>query len=202
MTELPEMHEQSLGTALGNLKSVLIADESVEAIAVQRRLFALTHRRLLIAATSGRLICITRGLVGGFSVMGLRWQDLEGVTLRVGIIAADLKVQVGSGADLAIEGKTGSQRLEFAGLRKDSAQAVYRICQAQDQAWREKRRIRELEEMRARAGGIQVSTGAQPTPDPGSDAVARLKQAKALLDARLISDSEYEAIKAKVVSPF
>jgi hypothetical protein len=138
--------------------------------------------------------------VGGFSVMGLRWQDLEGVTLRVGILAADLKIQVGSGADLAIEGKSGSRRLEFTGLRKDEAQAVYRICQAQDQAWREKRRIRELEEMRARAGGIQVSTGLSPLPEVGADAVAKLKQAKALLDARLISDSEYEAIKAKVVS--
>jgi hypothetical protein len=200
MNELPEMHEAGLAAALENLKSVLIADESLEVIAVQRRLFSLTHRRLLIAATSGRLICITRGLVGGFSVVGLRWQDLEGVTLRVGILAADLRIQVGSGADLAIEGKSGSHRLEFTGLRKHSAQAVYRVCQAQDQAWREKRRIRELEEMRARAGGIQVSTGSPAVSDAGSDPVARLRQAKALLDAKLISDSEYEAIKAKVVS--
>jgi len=35
----------------------------------------------------------------------------------------------------------------------------------------------------------------------GADAVARLQQAKALLEARLISDSEYESIKAKIVSP-
>ena len=87
------------------------------------------------------------------------------------------------------------------GLRKEQAQAVYRICQAQDQAWREKRRVRELEELRARSGGIQVSSGrlGQRRP-PATDAVRRLQEAKQLLDAKLITDAEYEAIKAKIVS--
>ena len=79
---------------------------------------------------------------------------------------------------------------------------MYRICQAQDQSWREKRRVRELEELRARSGGIQVSSG--PTSSaaaPGSsDAVRRLQDAKQMLDAKLITDAEYEAIKAKIVS--
>jgi hypothetical protein len=34
----------------------------------------------------------------------------------------------------------------------------------------------------------------------GDDAVHRLQEAKRLLDARLITDAEYEAIKAKIVS--
>jgi hypothetical protein len=168
-------------------------------VAVQRRVYALRHRRQLLAATSGRLICIERGLLGGYQVIDRRWQDLEGVHLKVGVLAADLSVQVGSSTDLAVEGSGGAQRLEFTGLRKDGAQAVYRICQAQDQAWREKRRVRELEELRARSGGMQLST-ASPQ-GAGADAVARLQQAKALLEARLISDSEYESIKAKIVSP-
>jgi hypothetical protein len=33
-----------------------------------------------------------------------------------------------------------------------------------------------------------------------SDAVRRLQEAKQLLDACLITDSEYEAIKAKIIS--
>jgi hypothetical protein len=89
-------------------------------------------------------------------------------------------------------------------LRKDQAQAVYRICQAQDQAWREKRRVRELEELRARSGGIQVSSGGGGYPPAGtagqSDSVRRLQEAKKMLDDRLITDAEYEAIKAKIVS--
>ena len=189
---------------LADLRSVLIAGESVEAWAIQRRVFALSHRRVLIAATSGRLIVISRPLLGGFNLASVRWQDLEEVTLRVGIFGADLGIRAGKATDLASLGAQGAQRVEFVGLRKDQAQAVYRICQAQDQAWREKRRVRELEELRARSGGIQVMAGAPLGGTPaaaGDDAVRRLQEAKRLLDARLITDAEYEAIKAKIVSP-
>jgi len=195
--------EPGLQKPLDYLRSILIPNETLEAWAVQHRLFALTHRRVLVAATSGRLILLNRHLIGGFDVTDMRWQDLEEVTLRVGIFAADLAVRAGKASDLASQGASGSRRLDFTGLRKDQAQAVYRICQAQDQAWREKRRVRELEELRARAGGIQVSSGPIPAGvagGVGSDAVRRLQEAKQMLEAKLITDAEYEAIKAKIFS--
>jgi len=201
MNDAPATNEAGLERPLAQLRTVLIPGETVEAWAVQMRPFALTHRRLLIAATSGRLIVLTRKLLGGFDVTTIRWQDLEEVTLRVGMLSADLAVRAGKATDLASLGAPGSQRVEFRGLRRGEAQAVYRICQSQDQAWREKRRVRELEELRARSGGIQVSPG---TLGGGaateSDAVRRLQEAKQLLEARLISDAEYEAIKAKIIS--
>ena len=203
MNDSFEPIEPSLQRPLEYLRSVLIPTETLEAWAVQHRLFALSHRRVLVAATSGRLIMITRHLISGFDVSDIRWQDLEEVTLRVGIFAADLAIRAGKASDLASQGSSGSRRLDFAGLRKTQAQAVYRICQAQDQAWREKRRVRELEELRARSGGIQVSSGSMPLAagaGGGSDAVRRLQDAKQMLDARLITDAEYEAIKAKIVS--
>jgi hypothetical protein len=195
--------EPGVQPALDSLKSVLIPGEALEAWAIQRRLFALSHRRVLIAATSGRLISIARGLIGGFSVTDIRWQDLEDVDLKVGIIAADITIRVGKSTDLASGGAASSQTLLFTGLRKDQAQAVYRICQAQDQAWREKRRIRELEELRARSGGVhftQPSSASLSDAAGSSDAVRRLQEAKKLLDAKLITDAEYEAIKAKIVA--
>jgi hypothetical protein len=189
--------------ALDHLRSVLIPSETLEAWAIQRRIYALSHRRVLLAATSGRLILLTRKLLGGFDVSNIRWQDLEEVTLRVGMLGADLLVRAGRASDFASQSGPGS-RVEFKGLRKEQAQAVYRICQAQDQAWREKRRVRELEELRARAGGIQVTSGAGAySPGAGSgtpDAVRRLQEAKQMLDGKLITDAEYEAIKAKIVS--
>jgi hypothetical protein len=201
MSDTPAMDEAGLGQPLAQLRSVLIPGETVEAYAIQMRLFALLHRRLLVAATSGRLIVLTRKLLGGFDVTTIRWQDLEEVTLRVGMLSADLAVRAGKATDLASLGASGSQQVQFSGLRRDQAQAVYRICQGQDQAWREKRRVRELEELRARSGGIQVG-GAPLAPAAAgeSDAVRRLKEAKEMLDARLITDSEYEAIKAKIIS--
>src|SRR6202035_842249 len=201
MSEARGAAETDVSGPLAQLQSVLIAGETLEAWVIQRRVYALTHRRVLIAATSGRLIVLARRLLGGFEVTSVRWQDLEEVTLRVGMLAAELSVRAGKATDLASMGAAGAQRVEFQGLRKEQAQAVYRICQAQDQAWREKRRVRELEELRARSGGIQMMSG--PAPATGSaagDAVGRLQEAKKLLDARLITDAEYEAIKAKIVS--
>lgn len=194
--------DPGLEKPLEHLRSVLIPSETLEAWAVQRRIFALTHRRLLLAATSGRLILLTRKLLGGFDVSDIRWQDLEEVTLRVGMLGADLLVRSGRATDFASQGNTASLRFEFKGLCKDQAQAVYRICQAQDQAWREKRRIRELEELRARSGGIQMGSASGGYTPPGGqpDAVRRLAEAKQMLDQKLITDSEYEAIKAKIVS--
>jgi len=201
MNEVSSTDEAGLERPLAQLRTVLIPGETVEAWAVQMRPFALTHRRLLIAATSGRLIVLTRKLLGGFDVTTIRWQDLEEVTLRVGMLSADLAVRAGKATDLASLGAPGSQRVEFRGLRRGEAQAVYRICQSQDQAWREKRRVRELEELRARSGGIQVSPGTLAGgAATESDAVRRLQEAKQLLEARLISDAEYEAIKAKIIS--
>jgi hypothetical protein len=191
--------------ALDHLRSVLIPSETLEAWAIQRRIYALSHRRLLLAATSGRLILLTRKLLGGFDVSDMRWQDLEEVTLHVGMLGADLLIRAGRATDFASQGSQGSQRLAFQGLRKEQAQAVYRICQAQDQAWREKRRVRELEELRARSGGIQVTSGAGGYAPGGAgqqpDVVRRLQEAKQMLDGKLITDAEYEAIKAKIVSP-
>jgi hypothetical protein len=195
--------EPGLAKPLEHLRSILIPSETLEAWAIQRRIFALSHRRLLLAATSGRLILLTRKLFGGFDVSTIRWQDLEEVTLRVGMLGADLVVRAGRATDFASQGGQGAQRIEFQGLRKDQAQAVYRICQAQDQAWREKRRVRELEELRARSGGIQVTPGVgnyTPAGAGQSDAVRRLQEAKQMLDGKLITDAEYEAIKAKIVS--
>jgi hypothetical protein len=98
----------------------------------------------------------------------------------------------------------------FEGLHKDQAQAMYRICQQHDQVWREKRRVRELEELRAKSGGVQISGQAGYSSQPaysGADAAGaeseparRLRQAREMLEAKLISDSEFESIKAKIVS--
>jgi hypothetical protein len=201
MSDATVINEADLAKPLAQLRSVLIAGETLEAFAVQRRIFALTHRRLLIAATSGRLVVLTRKLLGGFDVTTIRWQDLEEVTLHVGVFSADLALRAGRATDLASLGTHSAQGATFTGLRKDQGQAVYRICQTQDQAWREKRRVRELEELRARSGGIQVTSGAvMGASGTDADAVRRLQEAKQLLDAKLITDAEYEAIKAKIVS--
>jgi hypothetical protein len=192
-----------LNKALDHLNSVLVAGETIEAWAIQRRLFALTNRRILIAATSGRFIKIKRGLLGGFDMTDFRWQDLGDAKIKVGIFGADIFMKTFGSSDLATsEGL--NQVLVLPGFRKEQAEKLYRFAQAQDQSWREKRRVRELEELRAKSGGVTIGSnqGGQQTGNTAMDASAKLQQAKEMLDKKLITDSEYEALKAKIISGF
>jgi hypothetical protein len=204
-----------LGAALATLQGLLTSGETLEAWAAQQRLYALTHRRALIAATSGRFISLKRRLFGGYDSADIRWQDLKETRISAGIIAADLVVIAQSSSDLNI-GAEVNRVWSFEGLHKDQAQAMYRICQQHDQVWREKRRVRELEELRAKSGGVQISGQPGYGNDAGaanagaanagaanaaeSEPTRRLRQAREMLDAKLISDSEFETIKAKIVS--
>src|SRR5258707_6459451 len=56
LTKPPSTEHPRVEQALERLRSILIAGETIEAWAVQRRLFAFTQRRVVIAATTGRLI--------------------------------------------------------------------------------------------------------------------------------------------------
>jgi hypothetical protein len=192
---------------LVTLQGLLTAGETLEAWAVQHRLFALAHRRACIAATSGRFIFFTRRLLGGYDSADIRWQDLKETRIRAGILAADLTLVAQSSSDLNIASEA-NHVWTFEGFPKDQAQTIYRICQQHDQVWREKRRVRELEELRAKSGGVQfgnVAGGATPesaAPGAESEPARRLRQAREMLEAKLISDAEYESIKAKIISSF
>jgi hypothetical protein len=191
-----------LSAALATLQGLLTSGETLEAWAAQRRLYALRHRRVVIAATSGRFISLERRLFGGYESADIRWQDLKETRISAGIIAADLTLVAQASSDLNI-GSEVNRVWTFTGLQKDQAQAMYRICQQHDQVWREKRRVRELEELRAKSGGVQISgQAAYGGTDGGaeSEPVRRLRQAREMLEAKLISDSEFESIKAKIVS--
>jgi hypothetical protein len=196
--------------SLEALRSLLIEGEQLEACAIQRRLFALKHRRVMVAATTGRLIIVHRGLFGGFHPTDLRWQDLRDATLDVGVMSATLRVAAYRSSDLATTEGPPSNFVVI-GLRKLEAQEVYRACQSRAQAWREKRRIRELEELRAKAGGIQIggaaglggvssAGGSGAGDDADASPMARLQRAKDMLQNGLLNDAEFEQIKAKILA--
>jgi len=202
METITPTQDSNVNEALAHLKSVLVAGETLDAWAIQPRIFALTHRRRLIAATSGRFIYIKRNLFGGFKMDDFRWQDLQETKLDVGIFGADITFKASNNSDLNIS-KSDIRDLEFRGFEKVQTQEIYRLAQAQDQSWREKRRLRELEEMRAQSGGLNVGSysgntlsQAEQTTD---DSLARLQKAKEMLDNKLITDSEYETIKARII---
>ncbi len=198
--------DSRVDAGLKEINALLVPGERLLSYAVQRRVFALSHRRIIVAATTGRFIGLTRNLIAGYTPFDVRWQDLRDVSIRAGIFGADLSISSMESDDLASHEHLGGTRRLFTGLRKQQAQEVYKICQAQEQSWREKRRIRDLDEMRAESGGFRMGgMPGMPMQDASglaSSGVApteRLRRAKEMLDSGLITDAEYESIKARVV---
>ena len=195
--------EPRIQEALAQLRALFVPGETMGAYAVQRRLFALNHRRLVVCATSGRFISLSRGFFGGYTPTDVRWQDLDDASISAGIFGATLTIKSLATDDMASRGHVG-RIVQIPGLRKEQAQQVYTLCQAQEQAWREKRRVRDLDELRAQSGGVQIGGGvaggaAASLVAAGGDPAERLRKAKEMLDGGLITDAEFESIKARVV---
>ncbi|WP_293908162.1 SHOCT domain-containing protein [Phenylobacterium sp.] len=200
------------------LQTLLVPGEALVAHALQHRVYALLHRRDVAAATTTRFIFMTRPLLGGYQPVDVRWQDLKDVEITVGMFSARVTLTFNTNLSDTAAGDGAVETLRASGLTIEAAQALYRESQAQELAWREKRRVRTMEEMRAQAGGVQIATGVYPQavggevshasgPDAprlagasaADDPVERLARARAMLQQGLITDAEYEAIKARVV---
>jgi len=177
------------------LQGTLMKDEVVIASGLQQRLFALFSRRMLVAITSSRLIEIRRSLLGGFDMKDYQWKDLRDASISENIIPNIF------GAKLDLIVRSGSANIAIDGLPSPVASTIYSHAQAQEQEWEEKNRIRDLEEKRAMSGASVVNVGGQGVPksDEG-DLFASLEKAKKLFDTGVISDAEYQELKAKIIS--
>ena len=185
--------------AIEKLRSVLTSGEVVRESVFQLRLWALTHRRSLVATTDRRMIFFRRGLLGGFNMTDFQWQDVKNAHVKEHFFPACF------GADLTIVSRDG-RTVKMPGLDSVKARRIYAFAQAQEQAWREKNRIREIEELRAKSGGITLNGSGSPLGAPAAapagaeDMAKKLKEAKELLDCGAISDVEFETIKARFLN--
>ena len=193
--------EQRQEQALATLKSLLIDGEQIVHYAFQLRLPALVHRRVLVAATNMRLVIFSRRLIGGYRMVDIRWQDLRNAMIDENLLDRIF------GAVFTVKAQSLPRPARVFGLQAQAARQVYVYSQQQEQEWRERNRIRSIEEERARSGGMYFTPNAgQTTTDPARhheaapDATQRLKKAKGMLDDGLITDSEYQAIKARIVN--
>ncbi len=181
--------EKRAAAAHKKLEGTLMKSERVEAGALQARIASLINRRSLVAVTTSRVIGIERPLLGGFNMTDYQWKDLRDVKISENVIPGLF------GARLAFKFEHGSE-LTIDGVPTEAAQTIYQHAQTEEQAWEEKRRIRELEQSRAASGGVLLNTGAG-----GADSTLdELERAKGLYDSGAISDAEYEEIKAKILS--
>lgn len=188
-------------SAREKMASLLTPGEREQDFAFQLRLHALTRRRRLVVVTDQRVIFLMRGLLGGFDMQDVQWQDVKDARIKEHFFPALF------GADLFINTHDG-RKLGIVGAESKQLRRIYAVAQQQEQAWREKNRIRKMEEMRAQAGGVTIAGGglagsiAHAGTGGGAiaDIMSQLKDAKALFDQGAISDTEYETLKAKLLA--
>lgn len=190
------MGHPRITAALNTLQRLLLNDETIIHSSSQVRLAALLHRRIIVATTSSRLIIFKRRLIGGYQMIDVRWQDLRDAAINENL----LEKYFGAVFKAHVAGR-GIQVVS--GLEVATARALYVFCQQQEQEWREKNRIRSIEEDRAKSGGMVLGhlgghiSDASPTAE---EPLSRLKKAKDMLNEGLISDAEFETIKARIVN--
>jgi hypothetical protein len=187
-----EQDPAALRSVVSELGRMLTPNEEILYVVLQNAT-AMSVRKDAVVATNNRLIIYRPGVMGGLNLSDFLWEDVKDVTIRQGVFAAELLVDLVDGRAHAV-----------GGLDKQQIRRFYSIAQQKEQEWREKRRVSQMETDRARAGGILVGTSssrtAPETAPQQEDPVQRLAKAKALLDQGLISETEYEGIKARIIA--
>jgi hypothetical protein len=193
MAEIPiryadaSQQTEALQKVAADVSKILTPHEEILYIALQNNT-ALSIAKDSVVATNNRIICYKPSILGRVAFEDFLWQDVKDDKITQGFLATDFSVET-------VRGK----RAELTSLDKDQAKRLYAICQQMEQEWREKRRVREMEEARAKAGGVNIAAP-QSGNAPADDPVAKLAKAKQMLDQSLISEAEYESLKARILS--
>lgn len=174
------------------VSKILTPNEEILYIATQNAT-ALSIRKDAVVVTTNRIIGFSPGVLGRVSFHDYLWQDVLDVSMKQGMLSTEIVIETAAG------------KREVGAIDKEQAKRLYGLAQQLEQEWREKRRVREMEEARARAGGVYmggipgVPQASAPAPE---DPAARLSKAKAMVEQNLISEAEYETLKAKVLAEF
>lgn len=182
--------------AMEKLKSTLMVDENIVTASIQNRIFALWHRKHVLAITNSRVIAVKRGVFGGFVMQDIQWKDLRDAKLTQNVLSSVC------GSNVSFRHfKNDVGALELKGIPDKEAAEIYSRSQSEEQAWEEKRRVREIEEVRAASGGTIINTGQDPNQSfSGSNILQQITEVKKLLDDGTISDAEFQEMKAKILS--
>ena len=177
--------------------SILTSGETILAVATQNLINSPINRDSAVV-TSRRLILYRPKLLGRMDLQDVLWQDVTNVRLSTQILGATLAVtaknRLPSGAIEAVEHAID-------GLDRTAARKVYSVAQEMEEQWREKNRVRQMEEERARSGGVYLGPSV-PSPGAGQPAAVeeRLRKLKSLHEQGLITDAEYESRKSQIIS--
>jgi hypothetical protein len=197
---------------------------------IQFRPFALIHRRELIAVTNSRIISLKRKVLGGFQMADIQWKDLLDARIQQNTIPAIAGSNVhfrhsnssvqplsikGINSDSASKMYSYSQSEEHAWEEKRRVRAMEEVraaaggvvvnTHAQNNPVR-RDKTSGLEaampqggQARASVGGAPVRAPMVPRRDMGY-AMQQIAKAKEMFESGVISDAEFQEMKAKIIS--
>lgn len=184
------------------LTDLLNSGEEIIYIAVQKKplvnlvpdCVAITNKRIFFFAAANFGLSI--------KFVDFVWKDVIEVKLKEEIMGAVFSAKIINGAENSVD---------F--LPKVQARKLYQYGQEREQAEREERRQRDLEDKRATSGTIVPETHrfTPPAPEPVStrkpieevkpdELTAKLKKLKTLFDSGLITQEEYNQKKLELLS--
>ncbi len=185
------------------LTDLLNSGEEIIYIAVQKKpLVNITPD--CVAITNKRIFFFTAANLGlSIKFIDFVWKDVIEVKLKEEILGAVFSIKTLNGAETSVD---------F--LPKTQARKLYQYGQEREQAEREERRQRDLEEKRAASGTIypEMPRFTPPPPEPVASApklveevkpdelTAKLKKLKMLFDNGLITQEEYNQKKLELLS--
>ena len=189
------------------LLDYLIEGESVVVKGLDTRPFALFKRRQIFAITNSRIIRLERGLLGGFDMLDYQWKDLKDAQISENVFPSI------TGSTLSFIFQANSEEPIEVYPEIEVASKAYRHSQQEEQAWEEKRRIRDMEEKRAESGGVFIGQGSKPIQSNNSETISQNKKQqrniditeelfklKKLLDEGILNDVEFQEMKSKILS--
>ena len=189
-----EQDPKVIEKVLPKVQAYCTSNEEIQYIAVQKKTLGVNFSPDCIALTNKRIILIrpkSFGLTLDFK--DFSWMNVADVHMKEGVFAATITIKTTSGQSDSMED-----------IPKAQARRLYRFAQEMEETKKEERRQRDLEDKRAIAGGgITINTPShqpQATATPVEDPMEKLTKLKSMLDMGILTQAEFDAKKADILS--
>ncbi len=186
-----EQDPKVIEKVLPKVQAYCTSNEEVQYIAVQKKTIGVNFSPDCIALTNKRIILIRPNSFGlSLDFKDFSWLNVADVHMKEGVFGATITIKTTSGQTDSMED-----------IPKAQARRLYRFAQEMEETKKEERRQRDLEDKRAIAGGgITINTPSQATAAPVEDPMEKLTKLKMMLDNGILTQAEFDAKKADILS--
>jgi hypothetical protein len=189
-----EQDPKVIEKVLPKVQEYCTSNEEVQYIAVQKKTLGVNFSPDCIALTNKRIILIRPKSFGlSLDFKDFSWMNVADVHMKEGVFAATITIKTTTGQSDSMED-----------IPKAQARRLYRFAQEMEETKKEERRQRDLEDKRAIAGGgITINTPShqpQATAAPVEDPMEKLTKLKSMLDMGILTQAEFDAKKADILS--